>query len=161
MAGKVRGAQSGCTINQGDAQMAANGIRVMVVDDEAHIRAVVAGAVTALGGEVVAEVSDGAQAVAVFARLRPQVVILDINMPTLRGDEALKQIRAIDPGTVVVMMTAQDTIDTVQDCLNQGASHYILKNNRAEELYRLLAEIWGELQAEPREEAAPRREAAA
>lgn len=120
-------------------------IPTLVADDEPHIRAIVSGAVHALGGEVVAEAGDGAQAVEAFQRTRPRLVILDINMPHVRGDEALRRIRALDPSATVVMMTAQDTIDTVQHCLDLGATHYILKNNRAEELYRLLAEIWREV----------------
>lgn len=121
--------------------------RVLVADDESHVRRVVAGIVRALGAEVVAEAANGEQAVEMFKRLRPDVVILDINMPKMRGDEALTRILAIAPDAVAVMMTAQDTIDAVHDCLERGARHYILKSNRAEEIYRLLGEIWPELEA--------------
>ena len=129
-------------------------IRVLVADDEFHVRRVVATIVRALGAEVVAEASDGVQAVELFEQLRPEVVILDINMPRMRGDEALTRILEIEPRALAIMMTAQDTIDTVHDCLDRGARHYILKSNRAEEIYRLLAECWPDFESHLRKEAA-------
>jgi len=121
-------------------------IRVLVADDEPHVRKLVVAIVRVLGGEVVAEAGDGEEAVELFRSLRPEAAILDINMPKLRGDEALDRIMAIDPQAVVVMMTAQDAIDSVHDCLDRGARHYILKSNRAEEIYALLSEIWPDCQ---------------
>ena len=122
----------------------ARGIRVLIADDELHVRQVIASIVDALGAHVVAQAADGEEAVSLFARLRPDVAILDINMPRLRGDEALTRILAIDPRAVVIMMTAQDTVDTVHDCLDRGARHYILKSNRAEDIFGLLAGCWSD-----------------
>jgi YesN/AraC family two-component response regulator len=122
-------------------------LRVIVADDEFHVRQVITAIVRALGADVVAEAADGAQAVELFTRLCPDVVILDINMPRMRGDEALARILAIDPQAVAIMMTAQDTIEMVHDCLDRGARHYILKSNRAEEIQRLLAECWPDCEA--------------
>jgi len=119
-------------------------LRVIVADDEFHVRQVITAIVRALGADVVAEAADGAQAVELFTRLRPDVVILDINMPRMRGDEALVRILAIEPHTIAIMMTAQDTAGTVHACLDRGARHYILKCNRAEEIQRLLAECWAD-----------------
>ena len=125
----------------------ARAIRVLVADDEPHIRQVIAAIVRSLGAEVVAEAADGGEAVKLYGELRPDVVILDINMPRMRGDDALTRILALDPHAVAIMMTAQDTIDTVHDCLDRGARHYILKRNRAEDIYGLLAECWPDCQA--------------
>jgi two-component system, chemotaxis family, chemotaxis protein CheY len=125
----------------------ARAIRVLVADDEPHIRQVIAAIVRSLGAEVVAEAADGGEAVKLYGELRPDVVILDINMPRMRGDDALTRILALDPHAVAIMMTAQDTIDTVHDCLDRGARHYILKSNRAEDIYGLLAECWPDCQA--------------
>jgi two-component system chemotaxis response regulator CheY len=129
-------------------------IRVLVADDEEHVREVICAIVRTLGAQVVAEAGDGEQAVKLFDRLRPDVVILDINMPTMRGDEALTRILAIEPRVVAIMMTAQDTIDTVHDCLDRGASHYILKSNLAEEIFQLLSEFWPQCEARIRKEMA-------
>ena len=129
-------------------------IRVLVADDEPHVRAVLCAIVRALGGEVVAEAANGEEAVAFFERERPAVVILDINMPRMRGDDALERIMAIEPRTVAIMMTAQDTIDCVHECLDRGARHYILKSNRADEIYALLSECWPDCEARARKAAA-------
>jgi YesN/AraC family two-component response regulator len=117
-------------------------LRVLVADDEGHIRSVIGRIVQALGGEVVAEAADGEQAVRLFEVTRPDVVILDINMPSLTGDQALGRMLAIEPATIAVMMTAQDTIDAVRACLELGARNYILKSNPAQEIYRLMGEAW-------------------
>jgi DNA-binding NarL/FixJ family response regulator len=119
-------------------------VRVLVADDEPHVRTVITSIVQALGAEIAAEAGDGEEAVALFRRTRPDVVILDINMPRLRGDEALPLILGIDPRAIVIMLTAQDTFDTVNACLDRGARHYILKTQRGEDIYRLMAECWPE-----------------
>lgn len=117
-------------------------MRVLVADDEPHIRRLISGIVEALGGTVVAEAADGEQAVELAARTRPNVVVLDINMPRVTGDQALARIVAQLPSVIPVMMTAQDTIDVVRRCLDLGARDYILKSNNAEEIYGLLGGVW-------------------
>jgi two-component system chemotaxis response regulator CheY len=114
----------------------------MIAEDEPHIRTVLRAIVTALGAEVVGEARDGEEAVAIAARERPHLVLLDINMPRLTGDAALARILAADPRVIAVMMTAQDTLEAVRNCLEHGARDYILKSNRAEEIFRLLREAW-------------------
>jgi two-component system chemotaxis response regulator CheY len=123
-------------------------IRVLVADDEGHIRNIIGRIVQALGAEVVAEAADGEQAARLFELTRPDSVILDINMPSLTGDQALGRMLKIAPSTIAIMMTAQDTIDAVRNCLEIGARDYILKNNPAQEIYRLLGESWPEYVAE-------------
>ena len=124
--------------------MSARKVRVLIADDEPHIRGVIARIVASLGAEVVAEAGDGEQAVALFEQSQPDMVILDINMPRATGNQALERILAMKPQTLAVMMTAQDSIDAVQECLELGARNYILKSNPAEEIYRLLRESWSE-----------------
>jgi YesN/AraC family two-component response regulator len=123
-------------------------IRVLIADDEGHIRNIIGRIVQALGAEVVAEAADGEQAARLFELTRPDIVILDINMPSLTGDQALGRMLKIAPSTIAIMMTAQDTIDAVRNCLEIGARNYILKSNPAQEIYRLLRETWPEYVAE-------------
>jgi len=125
-------------------------VRVLIAEDEAHIRRVVRAIVTALGARVVGEAQDGEEAVALAASTRPHVVLLDINMPKLNGDLALRRILEGDPGVIAIMMTAQDTLEAVRTCLEHGARDYILKSNRAEEIFRLLRDAWPEYVAEVR-----------
>jgi DNA-binding NarL/FixJ family response regulator len=126
-------------------------LRVLVADDEPHIRNLLAAIVAAHGAEVVAMAGDGEEAVSLFRETRPDVAVLDINMPKLTGDQAFERILAIDPGVIGIMMTAQDSIDSVRHCLAIGARNYILKNNPAEEIHRLIGESFAEYRAETRE----------
>lgn len=123
-------------------------VRVLIADDEPHIRAVIGRIVRSLRGEVIAEARDGMEAVALFNSARPDMVILDINMPKMTGSQALSQILSKDPGVLAVMMTAQDSIEAVQECLDLGAREYILKSNPAEEIYRMLGALWPEYSRE-------------
>lgn len=118
--------------------------RVLIAEDEAHIRSLIALIVTSLGGEVVAEAADGEQALALYERHHPDMVILDINMPRLDGIFVLKRIMAMNPRTMVVMLTSLNTLDVVTECIDSGAWNYVLKNTSAEELHRTISATWAE-----------------
>jgi DNA-binding NarL/FixJ family response regulator len=117
-------------------------VRVLIADDEPHIRKLVSRIVASLGGSVVAQAGDGREAILEFDRHHPEMVILDINMPLMTGDQVLRAIMQKSPRTAVVMMTAQDTLEAIRACLEAGARDYILKSNPAQEIHRLLEEAW-------------------
>lgn len=123
-------------------------IRVLIVDDEPHIRSLLKVIVSSLGAEVVGEAGDGESAVALFRELAPNLVLLDISMPKLDGIGVLKRIMAINDKVLVIMLSAQDTMDVVNECLDSGARNFILKSNADQELYKLIAETWSDYAAE-------------
>jgi two-component system chemotaxis response regulator CheY len=125
-------------------------IRVLIADDEAHIRELLKLIVASLGAEVVGEAQDGVQALSKFAESKPDLVLLDINMPRLAGNHVLKKIREFSPQTLVVMLTAQDSIEAVQECLDLGARNYVLKSNTPERIVELVKESWSDYEAEIR-----------
>ena len=111
-------------------------IRILVVDDQPIVRS---GLVTMLGTqpdlEVVAEAGDGATAVRQAARLRPDVVVMDIRMPGLDGIEATRQVRALSPNPPrVVLLTTFDLDEYVFDGLRAGASGFLVKHATPEEI---------------------------
>ncbi len=128
--------------------MEKNQVRVLIVDDEPHIRSLIRLIVTSLGAEVVAEAEDGEQALEFYKTLSPDMVLLDINMPKLDGIGALKGIMALNPEALVVMLTSLNTIDVVKECIDLGARNYILKNVPAEELNKMISETWHEYLAD-------------
>jgi two-component system NarL family response regulator len=128
-------------------------IRVLIADDEAHIRALLGAIISRLGGEVVALASDGEEAVRLYERHRPDLSLLDINMPRLNGDLVMARIMKLNPDALVVMLTAQDSVDSVRQCLDLGARNYILKNNPAEKIFELIQSSWAEYVAKIRGEA--------
>ena len=116
--------------------------RVLICDDERHIRMLLSAIIKDLGGEVVGEASNGEEAIAQYETLRPHLVLLDINMPKLNGDKALERIMQIDPKALVIMLTAQDSADVVRKTLDLGAFNYILKGNPAPVIQQLIKEAW-------------------
>lgn len=123
-------------------------VRILIADDESHIRDLINLIVTSLGAEVIAEASDGEMALSLYLQHRPDMVILDINMPKRDGISVLKEIMAIDPRTLVVMLTSLNALDVAKECIEGGAWNYILKNTTAEELHKAIKETWGDYLAE-------------
>ena len=121
--------------------------RILIADDESHIRSLISLIVTSLGAEVVAEASDGEQALSLYRQFSPDMVLLDINMPKMDGIAVLKQIMVINNRTLVVMLTSLNALEVVKVCIDNGAWNYILKNTTAEELHEAISTTWGEYMA--------------
>ena len=84
--------------------------------------------------EVVAEASDGREAIAKAARFHPTVVLMDIRMPELDGLEATRRILAADDGARILMLTTFDHDDYIYEALRAGASGFVLKDDPPEQL---------------------------
>ncbi|MFJ9316971.1 response regulator [Pimelobacter simplex] len=115
--------------------MSAETIRLLLADDQALVR----GALSALLGlerdlEVVAEVGTGEEAVAVAAELRPDVALLDVEMPGIDGITACAQLRAVAPGTRVLIVTTFGRPGYLRRALQAGASGFVVKDTPAPQL---------------------------
>ena len=117
-------------------------LTVLVVDDQRTVRHMLGTVIGKLGGEVVGEAKDGQEAIDNYLTLRPEMVLMDINMPRMDGIEALKKIMALDPGALVLMMTSQNTADAVRECITNGAKNYLLKNNSVDVLGERIKATW-------------------
>jgi DNA-binding NarL/FixJ family response regulator len=110
-------------------------IRVLVADDQSMVRA---GFRMLLSGEddieVVAEASNGLEAVARAARFHPTVVLMDIRMPQLDGLEATRRILASDDTARILILTTFDLDEYVYEALRSGASGFVLKDDPPEQL---------------------------
>jgi len=110
-------------------------IRVLVADDQSMVRA---GFRMLLGGEedieVVAEASNGLEAVEKAARYDPTVVLMDIRMPELDGLEAARRILAADRDARILILTTFDLDEYVYEALRAGASGFVLKDEPPEQL---------------------------
>lgn len=122
-------------------------VRVLLADDEVHIRYLIRNIIQAEGYEVVGEANNGEDAVAQFRRLRPDLVVMDINLPLKTGDEVLQEILEEDPDANVVMLTMVADTNTVKRCLELGAADYILKSNPSPEIRRMLRAVVADLRA--------------
>ena len=121
-------------------------IRTLLADDHQLFRE---GVVDMLESQpdfdVVGEACDGVEAVSKARGLKPDLILMDVNMPGCDGLEATKRIMADLPQTRIVMLTNSDTDDQLFAALNNGAQGYLLKNTHWQELLELLR---GALQGE-------------
>ncbi|TXI72075.1 MAG: response regulator [Dechloromonas sp.] len=100
---------------------------IMIVDDNDMMRSILRGMLRGETYDVVGEARNGVQAVEMADRLKPDIVCLDVMMPEKNGIEALIEIKAARPNTVVVMITSNADADTVQQAIGNGASGFIIK----------------------------------
>jgi DNA-binding NarL/FixJ family response regulator len=119
-------------------------IRVLVADDQSMVRA---GFRMLLAGEpdidVVAEASNGLEAVAKAARYQPTVVLMDIRMPELDGLQATRRILAADDAARILILTTFDLDEYVYEALRAGASGFVLKDDPPEQLLAAVRTVAG------------------
>lgn len=120
-------------------------IRALIIDDEAHVRSYVRLTLQSLGVATTWEAADGGTGLALYAEQTPDVVFLDVNMPTMPGSDTMEQLLQIDPDANVVIITSDSAHQTVRKFLELGAIGYVLKQRPPEEfrsaLYELLSQF--------------------
>jgi two-component system NarL family response regulator len=115
---------------------------VLVVDDHALLRTGVANIINHEPDlRVIAEASNGLEAVAAFEKFRPDVTLLDLRMPVMEGVEAVRQIRARDPLAKVIVLTTYDTDEDITRALKAGAKAYVLKDISADALVACIHDV--------------------
>jgi DNA-binding response OmpR family regulator len=112
--------------------------RILVVDDEVNITSIVQEHFTSLG-YAVDVAHDGAAALIQAAAIRPDVVLLDVTMPKVSGDEVLDRLHAIDPTLPVVILTGNADESLARSFLRRGALDYVAKPFQLETLERVVA----------------------
>lgn len=117
------------------------GNTVLIVDDAEFMRVMLREILEDMDLTVVGEAVDGVEAIEVFKRTRPEMVLLDITMPNMDGNEALTEILSVAPETTVVMITALGQKDQVLTAIKSGARDFIIKPFDQERVQETLSNL--------------------
>jgi len=115
--------------------MQSSPVRVLVVEDFEPFRNLIRAILAEQPGlQIIAEVSDGLDAVQKAAELKPHLSILDIGLPFLNGFDAARLIRRLAPDSRILFVSQESSPAIVQEAMNLGASGYVLKTRLASDL---------------------------
>jgi two-component system NarL family response regulator len=118
-------------------------IEIMVVDDHHVVRqGLVALLSTVPGFKVVAEASDGKQAIELHRKHKPDVTLMDLRLPGLNGADAIAQIRQQNPMARIIVLTTFDGDEDIYRALQAGAKGYLLKGMNADELTQAIRAVY-------------------
>ena len=117
--------------------------RVLIVDDAAFMRMMIKDILEKNGYEIVGEAPNGAVAVEMYQKEKPDVVTMDITMPDMDGIEAVKNIRANDPNAKIIMCSAMGQQSMVMDAIKAGARDFIVKPFQADRVLEAVQKVVG------------------
>lgn len=112
--------------------------RVILADDEKHIRAMMKAVISSLNCEIVGEAADGHEAVDLYKKEKPDLLLLDVNMPQRSGIDALREIKREFPDALVIMLTSVVDMENIKQCIALGAANYIRKDTPITEMKQII-----------------------
>lgn len=124
------------------SDMAKKKPRVLIAEDEAHVRRLLRSILESINCEIAGEAEDGAAAVSQYMKLKPHMLLLDINMPVKTGKAALAEVRKRHANAFVIMITSLADKDTVEECRKLGASGFIRKDLPIDEIKAVIRKTW-------------------
>lgn len=116
-------------------------VRVMIADDSDAIRLVLQDILSIGNHEIVAEAVNGADAVEKFSQVVPDVLLLDLAMPKKDGLTVVKEVMAGHPKAKIILITASDNQNVINECLKSGASAFISKPFDFDYVLKLIADV--------------------
>ncbi len=116
---------------------------ILICDDAAFMRMMIKDILTKNGYNVAGEAENGAKAVEKYNEIRPDLVLMDITMPEMDGIQALKNIKAADPGATVIMCSAMGQQAMVIESIQAGAKDFIVKPFQADRVLEAVKKVVG------------------
>ena len=117
-------------------------LNILVVDDSLIIRKNIKKYITNLGHSIVGEAKNGKQAIQLTKELKPDLITMDITMPDMDGITAVKEIRAFNTDTHIIMVTSHGQEEMVVSSLKSGAQGYLLKPINEEKLAKAISNLY-------------------
>lgn len=115
--------------------------RVLLADDHVIVRESLKSMLEGAGIQVVAQASNGQEALRLAESLMPEIAVLDISMPVLNGLDAMRAIRVASPKTQVILLTQHDEAQYVAEALEAGVKGYVLKTQVANDLIQAIRQV--------------------
>lgn len=115
--------------------------KAIIADDEEHVRDLLALILTSMKFNVVGKATNGEEAIALFNEFEPDIMLLDINMPLITGDEILKSIPQ-EHNTCIIMLTAVSDKETIKKCIDLGINYFIRKDTPLPRMSDLIKNTW-------------------
>lgn len=115
--------------------------RVMIADDSDAIRMVLRDILTIGSHEIVAEAQNGAETVEKYSQVNPDVLLLDLAMPKKDGLSVVKEIMANHNGAKIILITASDNQNIINDCIQHGAKAFISKPFDFDHILKLIGDL--------------------
>jgi two-component system response regulator NreC len=116
-------------------------IRIVLADDHVLVRQSLKALLEREGFQVVAEASDGQEAVRHAGSLQPDIVVMDISMPILNGLNAAREMSRSIPKTKIILLTQHDEGQYISEALDAGVKGYVLKNQVASDLLEAIRQV--------------------
>ena len=116
---------------------------ILICDDAAFMRMMIKDILTKNGYNVVGEAENGAKAVEKYNELKPDLVLMDITMPEMDGIQALKKIKEMDSGAMIIMCSEMGQQAMVIESIQSGAKDFIVKPFQADRVLEAVKKVVG------------------
>lgn len=115
--------------------------RAIIIEDEEHIKDLLCYILESIGFEIAGTADNGKTALELLQKENPDLAIMDINMPYLRGTDVLKKYNCTKD-TCIIILTALTDSNTVKECLSLGVSYFIRKDTPVPKIIELIKKTW-------------------
>ncbi|EKE04088.1 MAG: hypothetical protein ACD_20C00108G0006 [uncultured bacterium] len=116
--------------------------KVIIVDDELHVREMLSMMMSTINFEVIGEAANGKDVLPLIQKEKPDLILLDTNMPFMNGEEVLEKISRHSQDYCIIMLSIISDTETIKKCLNLGVSYFIRKDTPIPKMINLVQETW-------------------
>jgi two-component system KDP operon response regulator KdpE len=121
----------------------------LIIDDEIHVRVLLTAILKQLGIRTIWDAADGRTGLVQAALHKPDIVLLDLNLPEVSGIDVLEKLKADNPAMPVIVVSAQSTVRTIARVKELGANGYVIKYAPKSEVIQMLSDALDAVAGEP------------